>query len=70
VNTPAVPVVHISHGCGYATFGHDGVCFAEKRFRDDRDLYTSARGLDGSPQTRTPGSNDQNVVLMCDVLAH
>jgi hypothetical protein len=70
VNTPAVSVVHISHRCGYAALGHDGVCFAEKRFRKDRDLYTSGRDLDGSPQTGAPGSNDQNVVLMRDVLAH
>ena len=38
VNVPAVPVVHISHRRGNATLGHDGVCFAEKRFRNDRDL--------------------------------
>src|ERR1700693_5878122 len=70
VNAPAVPVVHISHRRGYATLGHDCVCFAEKRFRNDRDLTTGGRDFDGSPQTGPPGSNDQNVVLMCDVLAH
>src|ERR1700726_2755635 len=70
VNTPAVAVVHISHRRGYAALGHHGVCFAEKRFRNDRDLYTSGRGTDGSPQTGAPGSNDQNVMLMRDVLAH
>jgi hypothetical protein len=70
VNTPAVPVVHISHCRGYATLGHDGVCFAEKRFRNDRGLHTGGRDLDGSPQTGSPGSNDQNVMLMRDVLAH
>jgi hypothetical protein len=46
------------------------VCFAEKRFRNDRSFYTGGRYLDGSPQTGAPGSNDQNVVLMRDVLAH
>jgi hypothetical protein len=40
VNAPAVPVVHISHRRGYATLGHDGVRFAEKRLRNDRNLYT------------------------------
>jgi hypothetical protein len=70
VNPPAVPVVHISHRRGYATLGHDGVCFPEKRFRNDSDLYTRRRGLDGSPQTGAPGSYDQNIVLMRDVLAH
>src|SRR5260370_5779298 len=68
VNAPAVPVVHISHRRGYATLGHDGMCFAEKRFRSDRDLYTGGRGLDGSPQTSPPGSNDQTVLLIRDVL--
>src|SRR5580765_2339460 len=38
VNIPTVPVVNIPHRRGYATFGHDGVCFAEKRFRNERDL--------------------------------
>jgi hypothetical protein len=70
VNAPAVPVVHISHGRGYAALCHDGVCFAKKRFRDHRDLSASGRYLDGSPQTGAPGSDDQNVVLMRDVLAH
>jgi hypothetical protein len=70
VNAPAIPVVHISHRRGYAALGHDGVCFAKKRFRNDRDLSASGRNLDGSPQTGTPGSDDQNVVLMRDVLAH
>ena len=49
VNAPAVPVVHISHRRGYATLGHDGMCFAEKRFRNDRDLYASGRGFNGGP---------------------
>src|SRR5580658_1662080 len=70
VNPPAVAIVHISHRRGYATLGHDGVRFAEKRLRNDRDLYTGGRSLNGSPQTGAPGSNDQNVVLMRDVLAH
>jgi hypothetical protein len=70
VNPPAVPVVHISHRRSYATLGHDGVCFAKERFRNNGDLYTGSRDLDGSPQTRAPGSNNQNVVLMRDVLAH
>ena len=70
VNAPAVPIVHISHRRGYAALGHDGVGFAEKRFRNHRDLYTGGRGLDGSAQTGAPGSYDQNVVLMRDVLAH
>jgi hypothetical protein len=70
VDAPAVPVVHISHRRGYATLGHDGVGLAEKRFRNDRDLYTGGGGLDGGPQTGAPGSNDQNVVLVRDVLAH
>ena len=54
VNAPAVPVVHISHRRRYSTLGHYGMCFAEKRFRNDRDFYTGGRGLDGSPQTRAP----------------
>ena len=70
VNAPVVPVVHISHRRGYATFGHDGVCFAEKGFRNDRDLSTGGRDLDGSSQAGTTGAVDQNIVLMRDVLAH
>jgi hypothetical protein len=46
------------------------VRFAEKRFRNDRDLYASGRGFDGSPKTGATGSNDQNVVFMRGVLAH
>jgi hypothetical protein len=70
VNAPAVAIVHIGHGRGYSTLGHHGMGFAEKRFRNDCDLYTGGRGLDGGPQTGAPGSNDQNVVLMRDVLTH
>src|SRR5579862_205779 len=70
VNAPAVPVVHVSHRRRYAAFGHHGVRFAEKRFRNDRDLYSSGRGFDGSAQAGATGSNDQNVVFMRDVLAH
>jgi hypothetical protein len=70
VNAPAVPVVHISHCRGYASFGHDGVRFAEKRLRNDRNLSTGGRDLDGGPQTGASGSDDQNIVLMRDVLAH
>jgi hypothetical protein len=70
VNAPTVSVVNISYRRGYATLGHDGMCFAEKGFRNDRDLDPRGRGLDSSPQTGAPGSNNQNVVLMRDVLAH
>jgi hypothetical protein len=70
VNPPAVAVIHIPHRRGYAALGHYGVCFAEKRFRNNRDLYAGSRGLNRGPQSRAPGSNDQNVVLMHDVLAH
>ena len=70
VNAPAVSVVHISHRRGHATFGHHGVRFAEKRFRNHGDLYASGRRLDRRAQTRAPGSDDQNVVLMRDVLVH
>jgi hypothetical protein len=70
VNAPTVSVVNISHGRGYATLRHDSMCFAEKGFRNDRDLNPGGRGLDSSPQTGAPGSNDQNVVLVRDVLAH
>jgi hypothetical protein len=70
VNTPAIPVVHVSHRRGYTALGHYGVCFAKKRLRNDGDFSASGRDLDGSPQTGPPGSDDQNVVLMRDVLAH
>jgi hypothetical protein len=70
VNAPAIAVVHVSHRRGYATLSHDGVRFAEKRFRNDRNLYPRGRSLDSGPQTGAPGSNDQNVVFVRDVLAH
>ena len=37
VNAPAVAIVHICHGRGYSTLGHHGMCFAQKRFRNDCD---------------------------------
>jgi hypothetical protein len=47
VNAPTVSVVHISHRRGYPALCHYGVCFAEKSFRNDRDLTASGRNLDG-----------------------
>ena len=70
VNAPAVSIVHICHGRGYSTLRHYGMCFAEKRFRNDCDSCAGGRSLDGSAQSRASRSDDHDVVLVRDVLGH
>jgi hypothetical protein len=70
VNAPIVSVVHIAHRRGYATFRHYGMSFAEERFGDHGDFYTSTRSFYSRSQTGASGTNDQNIVLVGDVLGH
>jgi hypothetical protein len=70
VNSPIVPIVHIAHRCGYATFRHYGMSFAEEGFGNHGDSYTSTRGFYRRSQTGASGADDQNVMLVGDVLGH
>jgi hypothetical protein len=70
VNAPAIPVVDISHRRSYAPLGHYRMRFAQKGFRNNRHLYTGGRSLDRGAKAGTSRSNDQNVVIVRDVLAH
>ena len=70
VNAPAVPIVYIGHGRGDSTLCHDGMCFAQKRLRNDCDFRAGGRSLDGGPQPRPSRANDHHIVLVRDVLGH
>jgi hypothetical protein len=70
VNAPAVAIIHVGHGRGYAAFCHYGVSFAEQRLRNQCDLYAGCRGLHGSAQPCAPGADNQNVMFVRDVFGH
>ena len=55
---------------GDAAFGHDRVRLAEQRLADEADRHAGGRGLDGRPQARAAGADDEDVVFVCLVFRH
>ena len=70
VHAPTVAVVDIAHGGGDAAFGHDGVGFAQQRFRDDGDFYSGGRSGDCGTQSGAARTDDEYVVIVGDVIRH
>ena len=61
VHHPIVLGVDVTHGGGYAAFGHDRVGLAEQRLGDDADVEAALLGLDGRAQSGATGADDDDV---------
>ena len=61
---PVVALVDVRERRGNASFGHDGVGFAEKRLAYEAHGRAARRGFDRRAQSRAPGTDDQDVVLV------
>ncbi len=70
VNSPAIPIVHISHGRRDAAFRHYSVGFAKQGLGNDGDLYTCSRCLNRRAQAGSSCPDNQNIMLVSDVLGH
>jgi hypothetical protein len=70
VNFPAVAIIHIRHCRGHATFGHDGVSFAEEGLADESDGAAGGGGFDGGAEAGAAGADDDHVVFVGFVLVH
>jgi len=54
---------------GCPALGHDGVCFAEQRFADERDFGLLGTGFDGGAEAGAAGTDYDDVVRVCaDIL--
>ena len=71
VNLPSVSGVSVLQGCGAPTLGHDGVGFAEQRFRDDGGFGSASGRLNGRSETSTTCADDNDIVFVFGyVFAH
>jgi hypothetical protein len=70
VDAPAIAVIHVTHRSSNASFGHDRVSLAQKRFRDYRDLRARDGSFYGGPQTCASRADYQDIVLVLDVFGH
>ncbi len=70
VDLPVVAVVHVGQRRGDAALGHDGVRLAQERLAHQPHRHPARRRLDGGPQPRPAGADDQHVVLVRLVLRH
>ena len=64
VRLPGVLLVRVAHGGGDPALGHDGVRLAEQRLADDGGPQSLLPSLDRRPQARSPGADDDDVVLV------
>jgi hypothetical protein len=67
---PIVPIVHISKGRRNATFCHDRVRLAEKRFANQPNGNARSRRFDCGAQTSTARADYENVVLKSFIFGH
>jgi hypothetical protein len=63
VDLPVVSRIDVAKGGSNASFSHDGVSFAEKRFTDDSNAATGFRSGDSSTQASTTGAQDEDIVF-------
>ena len=70
VDLPVIALVHVGQRRGDAALGHDGVRLAQQRFADQADRNAGRRSLDGRPQARSAGSDDEHVVFVRLVIRH
>jgi hypothetical protein len=70
MNPPVVAIVDVPHRRSDAALSHYGVCLAEERFRNNRDLCAGGGGLDRGSQPGASRSNNHHIMLMRDVLGH
>src|SRR5712691_1740055 len=70
MDLPVVPIVDVRQGGRDATLGHHGVGFPEERLADEADGDAGSRRLDGRPQPRAAGADDEHVVFVGLVLGH
>jgi hypothetical protein len=70
VNAPVIAVIGVRERGGDASFSHNRVRLAQKRFRDHRYLHTRRRGFDGGAQTGASCANHEHIVFMLNVLGH
>src|SRR5258707_7707689 len=61
---PIVGGIHVGHGCGDASLGHDGVGFSEERFANHADGSALRERFDGGAQSGAASADDQYVVFM------
>ena len=64
MNLPVVVFPDVAHGGGDAALSHDRVGLAEQALADDGRLGATFVGLDGGPQTRSTGTDDDDVVVV------
>ena len=65
---PVVLGVDITHGCGDATFRHDGVSFTEERLADESRSDPLGRRFNSGTETGAAGADDNDVIFMGFVL--
>src|ERR1700730_2903222 len=67
---PVVALIDIGEGGGNAAFGHNGVCFSEKRFANQADGHSIGGCLERRAESRATSADYDNVVLESFVISH
>jgi hypothetical protein len=70
MHAPVVLGHDIAERRGRPALGHDGVCFAEQRFADQRDLGILGARFDGRAQSRAARTDHDDVVVVAADVGH
>ena len=64
MSAPVVGRIHVGHRRRDSTFRHDGVRFAQQRFRNHAHFRTFCQSSQSRTQASTAGADDQHIVVV------